>query len=334
MEQTAVKRKWTSIRRPWSEALLILGLVLINLGFLLGKSETVDALSRFVVHCMDVRYWTWKGFGLLCAVLVLIVLISCRRTKNINQCRGIIVLALLVALMTVFHGVVEFSWNKTGKTFIVRKRKKGTPAVNEFLFLGYKVHVPRGYYSIGGRRPLIVFLHGAGDVKKNVEDIKEDIVNHIEGISKKDFPFVVISPASGKHGWNTRQILQILDETIVRWNIDPNRIYLTGFSMGGFGTFHVACDSPKTFAAIAPVAGGGEVERVERLKSVPTWAFHGDADDVVPYECSSKMIEAMKDAGCVEAKLTTLEGAGHGIIHDVYSRPELFRWLLTHRRRR
>ena len=102
--------------------------------------------------------------------------------------------------------------------------------------------------------------------------------------------------------------------------------------MGGFGTFHIACDSPQTFAAIVPVAGGGEPARAERLKNVPTWAFHGDADTVVACENSTKMIDAMKEIGCSEVKLTVLEGKGHGIVHDVYGQQEVYQWLLSHRR--
>jgi predicted peptidase len=99
-------------------------------------------------------------------------------------------------------------------------------------------------------------------------------------------------------------------------------------SMGGFGTFRTACEFPERFTAIIPVAGGGEVERATDLKNVPTWAFHGDADNIVPYECSSKMIETMKTTNCREAKLTTLHGAGHGIMNEVYSKPEIYKWLL------
>ncbi|MDR0610673.1 MAG: alpha/beta hydrolase, partial [Planctomycetaceae bacterium] len=73
-------------------------------------------------------------------------------------------------------------------------------------------------------------------------------------------------------------------------------------------------------------------EKAEQLKNVPTWAFHGDADDVVSYECSSKMIDAMQTAECSEAKLTTLHGTGHGIMHEVYPKPEIYQWLLKRRK--
>jgi predicted peptidase len=202
----------------------------------------------------------------------------------------------------------------------------------------YLLHLPVGYTDFGGNRPLLIYLHGAGETGKDVRKLKQhDLVHYANGkIPIKDFPFIVISPMTPRHGWQPKQVIQLLDEILndegKRWKIDRSRIYLTGTSMGGFGTFRTACEFPERFTAIIPVAGGGEVEKAEQLKNVPAWAFHGDADDVVPYESSSKMIDAMQTVGCGEAKLTTLHGAGHGIMHEVYPKPEIYRWLLKMRK--
>jgi predicted peptidase len=197
----------------------------------------------------------------------------------------------------------------------------------------YLLQLPSGYSDFGGSRPLLIYLHGAGETGKNVQKLKR--INPVffakDHVDTKDFPFIVVSPMTPRHGWEPKQIIQLLDELLAddgkRWNFDYSRIYLTGMSMGGFGTFRTACEFPERFSAIVPVAGGGEPEKAEQLKNVPTWAFHGNADDVVPYESSSKMIEAMQTLQCKEAKLTTLEGAGHGIMSNVYSRPEIYQWL-------
>ncbi|MDR1964118.1 MAG: prolyl oligopeptidase family serine peptidase [Planctomycetaceae bacterium] len=202
----------------------------------------------------------------------------------------------------------------------------------------YLLHLPKGYTDFGNPRPLLIYLHGAGETGKNMRKLKHhDLVHHVKGnIATKDFPFIVISPMTPRHGWQPKQVIRLLDEILTdegkRWKIDESQIYLTGMSMGGFGTFHTACEFPNRFTAIIPVAGGGNIENAEQLKNVPTWAFHGDADDVVPYECSSNMIEAMQTIGCREAKLTTLKGAGHGITHEVYSKPEIYQWLLQKRK--
>ena len=324
-----MKRKWCL---SWPESLLITGLILLNFGCFFGKPEMVDAWCRFIVHSLDLRYWTWKSDAAV--LLVALAFVCWLRTKHgtFEKCRGLIFAAAVLGVVTAFHFGVNMAWNRIGKTFIIRQYPKGERPNRDYLPLDYKVHVPPGFWGLGKRRPMIVFLHGAGGVGKDVEDNLEDLVKHLTPELKKDFPFVVISPASWKSGWKTPQILQILDETTVRWNIDPSRIYLTGYSMGGYGTFHVATDSPGTFAAIVPVAGGGDPGKAERLKDVPTWAFHGDADTVVPCENSVKMIDSMKDSGCSEAKLTVLEGKGHGIMCDVYGQPEMYRWLLLYRR--
>jgi predicted peptidase len=197
----------------------------------------------------------------------------------------------------------------------------------------YLLHLPRGYHDFG-KRPLLVFLHGAGEVNKNVNVLRKlDVFHYANGtVPANDFPFIVVSPVTRRHGWDSRQVVKFLDEFLdgnhYRYTIDTNRIYLTGFSMGGFGTFRVACDYPDRFAAIIPLAGGGEPENAAKLQMVPTWAFHGDADDVVSYDTTKNMIDAMKSLDHPNVKLTTLHGAGHGIPEMVYTRPELYRWLL------
>lgn len=328
---TQVTKRLTCYCPKSPEILLILGLILLNIGCFVGRVETVDAWCLYVVHLLDVRYWTWKSYSIILAILT-VFLFRSRKQGNKKCYAALATIVFLIAILTVWHGIIEYEWNRNGRTFIVRQMPKGTKSVHDYAPLDYKVHVPIGFYSIGGRRPLIIFLHGSGRVGKDIEDNIEDLTKHLSPEMKKDFPFVVISPVCRKHGWKTSQIQQILAETTTRWNIDPSRIYLTGMSMGGFGTFQIACETPETFAAIVPVAGGGDPSRAERLKSVPTWAFHGDLDDVVAYECSSNMIEAMQKSDCCEAKLTTLQGAGHGIMQPVYSRPDLYQWLLKHRK--
>ena len=198
----------------------------------------------------------------------------------------------------------------------------------------YLLHFPKGYHDFGGKRPLIIFLHGAGETGKDVNILRTlDIFHYAKGkIDEKDFPFIVVSPMTPKHGWEPRRLIHFLDELLAdkrfRYRIDQNRIYLTGFSMGGFGTFRTACEFPDRFAAIVPLAGGCEPDDAAKLQTVPTWAFHGDADDAVPYDQSKNMVSAMEDLKHPNVRLTTLHGAGHGIPDMVYTRPELYRWML------
>ena len=201
----------------------------------------------------------------------------------------------------------------------------------------YLLHFPRGYHDYTGQRPLLVFLHGAAEVGKDIKTIYEPYALFEEGdrLGADDFPFIVVGPVTPTGGWNTAQVChfveQIVEDSRFRYRIDPDRVYLTGLSMGGFGTFDTACDYPDHFAAIVPLAGGGNPDEAERLKSVPTWAFHSNEDTVVSHENSERMIRAMKEIGHEDARLTTLKGVGHDVSRSVYNRPELYRWMLSHR---
>ena len=202
----------------------------------------------------------------------------------------------------------------------------------------YLLHLPPGYHDFYGKRPLLIYLHGAGEVGKDVR-ILDDYAPYrfLEGVKEEiDFPFIVVSPMCERNGWDAVRLAllveQLLEENRFRYKIDPDRVYLTGFSMGGFGTFRTACAFPDHFTAIVPLAGGGEPEDAIKLQNVPTWAFHGDADEVVSYDLTKNMIDAMEDLNHPNVKLTTFHGAGHGIPELVYTKPELYQWLWKQRK--
>ena len=125
-------------------------------------------------------------------------------------------------------------------------------------------------------------------------------------------------------------------------NIDENtRIYLTGLSMGGYGTWTLGAAYPDKFAAIAPICGGGETITVllsgrskkPALNSLGVWAFHGGKDNVVPVSESERMVDAMKKAGCQDVKLTVYPEANHDSWTATYNNPELYDWFLKHERK-
>ena len=135
----------------------------------------------------------------------------------------------------------------------------------------YLLHLPKGYTDFGEKKPLLIYLHGAGETKISLGELqKHDIMRCVESnVKAKDFPFIVVSPVTEKHGWEPKRIITLLDELLddeeKRWQIDETKIYLTGFSMGGFGTFRTACEFPHRFASIVPVSGGGEVKDAVKL---------------------------------------------------------------------
>jgi predicted peptidase len=113
--------------------------------------------------------------------------------------------------------------------------------------------------------------------------------------------------------------------------IDETRIYLTGSSMGGSGSWYMATTYPGVFAAVVPLCGGGDPKKVEPLKATPIWAFHGDQDQDVPIERSQSMVNAIQALGGEKVKLTTLVGEGHLIASGVYARPDLHQWMFEQR---
>ncbi len=198
--------------------------------------------------------------------------------------------------------------------------------------IGYLLYLPEGYGEKDRKWPLMLFLHGAGERGDNLELVK------IHGPAKrieqgKSYPFIVVSPQCPAGQWwteKTETLMALLDEIESKYAVDPDRIYVTGLSMGGFGTWTLATRHPERFAAIAPICGGGDWYLADRLKNVPVWAFHGAQDSVVPLVLSETMVQAVERAGG-NAKLTVYPEANHDSWTATYDNPELYDWFLSHR---
>ena len=124
-------------------------------------------------------------------------------------------------------------------------------------------------------------------------------------------------------------LINLLDDIVARYNVDTERIYLTGLSMGGYGSWALAAEYPERFAAVAPICGGGNRIMAFRLKNVPVWAFHGAKDSVVPLKQSEEMVKAIKARGG-DAKLTVYPDTGHDSWTKTYKNKELYDWFLKH----
>lgn len=206
----------------------------------------------------------------------------------------------------------------------------------------YLASVPEGYSRKAGKRwPLLLFLHGAGERGTNLQRVA------MHGPPKlvrqgKEFPFVLIAPQCPEGElWQNDALLKLLDHVVRDYAVDTNRVYLTGLSMGGYGTWKLAVAHPEKFAAIVPICGGGETidvllaarERAAALKSLPAWAFHGAKDPVVSLEESERMINALKKLGSQQVKLTVYPEAQHDSWTETYNNPQLYEWLLQHERK-
>ena len=196
----------------------------------------------------------------------------------------------------------------------------------------YLLYLPQAYDTLQSASwPCILFLHGGGERGHDVNQIKNQglpkLLEH-----RDDFPFVVVSPQfSWDARWSDESLDTVLNEITGEYRIDADRVYVTGMSMGGYGTWSLALAYPQRFAAIAPICGGGDPDRVCVIKHLPVWNFHGARDTVVPLECSEVIVEALKRCGGI-VRFTVYPEAGHDSWTETYNNPELYSWLLEHSR--
>jgi predicted peptidase len=206
-------------------------------------------------------------------------------------------------------------------------------ATNKALRCQYLLFLPQGYQEKQKYWPTVLFLHGVGERGSDLNLVKKHSLPKIVE-QQKNFPFIVISPQCPEDGWWTKEIdilKSLLDDVVARYNVDTQRIYLTGLSMGGFGTWALAAEYPEFFAAIAPICGGGDPSMADKLKDVPVWAFHGAKDKIVPVKKSQELVNAIKARGG-NARLTVYPDADHDSWTATYDNSELYDWFLKHRK--
>jgi len=205
--------------------------------------------------------------------------------------------------------------------------------ITKTLGCKYLLFLPEGYGQQQKKWPLMLFLHGAGERGNNLELVKKHGPPKIVQ-TRRDFPFIVVSPQCPEGDWWTKKtevLINLLDEIIAQYDVDTERVYLTGLSMGGYGSWALAADYPDRFAAVVPICGGGNRTMSLMLKDVPIWAFHGAKDSTVPVEESKEIVEAINRRGG-NAKLTIYPEANHDSWTQTYDNQEVYDWLLEHRR--
>lgn len=198
--------------------------------------------------------------------------------------------------------------------------------------LEYLIAYPDDYVE-GERRPVILFLHGAGTRGGKMSRLQGNVF--FTTVEKhENFPFVIVAPHCPEeetwfdHFETLKEFYTSLSDATFA---DPDRIYLLGLSMGGYGVWQLAMSCPEYTAAAVPVCGGGMYWNAGRLKNVPIWAHHGEIDNTVLLAESEKMVNAVNAAGG-NARLTVYPGVAHPSWPKVYASREVFEWLLSHRR--
>lgn len=201
----------------------------------------------------------------------------------------------------------------------------------------------------GKQYPLVLFLHGAGE--RGTDNVKQLLYLPqwiVEPANREKYPCFLIAPQCRESkrwaevdwskdvadpmpplGDQMKVVLKIVDEVLASQPVDRRRLYLTGLSMGGYGSWDLGMRQPERFAAVAPVCGGGDETQAAKLKDVPVWAWHGDQDKAVPVERSRRMIEAIRKAGG-SPKYTELPGVGHNSWNQAYhGEGNLLEWMFA-----
>lgn len=195
----------------------------------------------------------------------------------------------------------------------------------------YLVCLPKDYDQQASW-PLLIFLHGSGERGDDLNKVKaHGPPKLIE--AGKEFPFIVVSPqCPNGQWWEPFELDQLYREITEKYKVDRDRVYLTGLSMGGFGTWAWAAHSPQLFAAIVPICGSGDPGWAGRLGQLSIWVFHGAKDGAVPIEGSERLVEALKKKKEANVKFTIYPEAGHDSWSQTYANPELYEWLLQQKR--
>jgi predicted peptidase len=204
----------------------------------------------------------------------------------------------------------------------------------------YLLFAPKEYNSDGKPWPLMLFLHGLGECGN--DELEKVKIHGPPGFvdARPDFPFVLVSPQlppppgamkDVPTAWQPAPLIGLVDHVVKHLNIDRTRVYVTGLSMGGYGTWRLVAAYPERFAAAMPICGGGEPKSMAaKLCRVPIWAFHGALDPTVPLSETREMVNAVRRAGG-NVRFTVYRHVPHNSWKPTYDNPQVYEWLLSHR---
>ena len=250
-------------------------------------------------------------------VLSALALFSCSKTETIDPAK--VPPASTDTLPAKPPAAVEdtFASQKSGIT-VQKIDTKGGNISN------YLLYIPDGYNEKKDYKwPVVIFLHGIGEMGNNLDVLRN--VGLVKVVSGKSF--VMIAPQCLSGWWNPQYLEMVYKEVLAKYHVDPSRVYLTGLSMGGYGTWDWSSAFPERFAAIIPISGGGDVARMTKLKTMPIWVFHSADDPTVNVNNSRTLVNALKALGS-SVKYTEYPDGGHDAWTRTYANAEVYTWLL------
>ena|SRR5579872_3270954 len=243
--------------------------------------------------------------------------------------RSYAVVSFLAVVLTIPAAQASFPDSSTAAGFLFKELRQNNRDYK------YTVYVPRNY-DPARKWPLIVFLHGAGECGTDgVHQITQGIGTAVMADPDR-WPFLIVFPQKPQvsDAWENHDdaVMAMLRKTMVDYSVDPARLYLTGISQGGHGTWAIGSNHADLWAAIAPICGyGGPGIQLAALKTMPIWCFHGEADTAVSVGESRALVGSLRGLGS-SAKLTTYPGVGHNSWDRAYRQERLSDWFLEHRR--
>lgn len=210
------------------------------------------------------------------------------------------------------------------------QQQNGTLNTEIKLQMEYLLYLPKDY-DRQESWPLMLFLHGGGERGDDVQKVSMHGPPKLVG-EGKEFPFIILSPLCRKDRfWEPIELSALLDEITRTHKVDQDRIWITGLSSGGFGTWQLEAYSPDRFAALVPICGGGETYWTKSIKHIPVWAFHGAKDPGIPVRRSQEMVDAINEHGG-KAQVTIYPEAGHNAWTETYNNPAVYEWLMQQKR--
>jgi predicted peptidase len=239
-----------------------------------------------------------------------------------------LVVSLLLLLAQLFPSIKQ-TWDKwpsadtqVSGTFWHQTSSGGWSEIRYCLYL------PKDYGS-NSNWPLLLNLHGSGDRGSDLSIVRKHGLPAMIDKGKK-LPMIVVSPQCHSDlSWNEMPLPELLEEMQRKFHVDQQRIYVIGYSMGGFGAWNLAEKIPDQLAAIIPICGGGNTQAAANLVNLPIWAFHGQHDNVVPTEATTEMVTAIEAAGSKKVRMTIFPNEKHGIYDKVLKHNEMFDWLMA-----
>ena len=240
--------------------------------------------------------------------------------------RTILVVLALAAAARAFAGGPDVPM-KPGES--IHRLKLHGPGADH---INYLLSLPQAYVrDTRARFPLLVLLHGTEQRGDNPEILRSVAALTLADVDSS-FPFVAVFPQCPRNAhWSPAALIELINAVEQTLRIDKDRVYLTGFSLGGYGTWQTAAAFPDVFAAIAPLCGMSDLAEVSRLRDIPVWAFHGAQDQNVPLAESQKMADALRSIGG-HVRLTVYPDFAHDCWSITYRDSRLYLWFLAQKR--